>query len=222
MASAAIGGKLSSALLPGSNHNSCLVRVVPARQLAFRRRLPARLLLASSASSVETTLMETIVAGKEVSGGGGDWDNILACPICYRPLSLISDGLLTVDSASRASLECSCCRKTYYGKETHVELIAASGAKTYENPMPLATEFFRLPLISFIYERGWRQNFVFGGFPGAEKEFELLKNYVKPVLGGGNIVDASCGSGLFSRLFAKSGLFSLVVALDYSENMLKQ
>ncbi|KAB2617125.1 methyltransferase [Pyrus ussuriensis x Pyrus communis] len=28
-----------------------------------------------------------------------------------------------------------------------------------------------------------------------------------------------CGSGLFSRLFAKSGLFSLAVALDYSENM---
>lgn len=48
-----------------------------------------------------------------------------------------------------------------------------------------------------------------------------MKDYLKPVLGG-NIVDASCGSGLFSRLFAKSGLFSLVVALDFSENMLRQ
>lgn len=48
-----------------------------------------------------------------------------------------------------------------------------------------------------------------------------MKGYLKPVLGG-NIIDASCGSGLFSRIFAKSGLFSLVVALDYSENMLKQ
>jgi len=48
-----------------------------------------------------------------------------------------------------------------------------------------------------------------------------MKDYLKPVLGG-NILDASCGSGLFSRLFAKSGLFSLVTALDYSENMLKQ
>ena len=44
---------------------------------------------------------------------------------------------------------------------------------------------------------------------------------MKPVLRG-NIVDASCGSGLFARLFAKSELFSLVVALDYSENMLRQ
>lgn len=52
-------------------------------------------------------------------------------------------------------------------------------------------------------------------------QFELAKGYLKPVLGG-TIVDASCGSGLFSRTFAKSGLFSLVVALDFSENMLRQ
>lgn len=52
-------------------------------------------------------------------------------------------------------------------------------------------------------------------------QFEMAKEYFKPVLGG-TIVDASCGSGLFSRLFAKSGLFSRVVALDYSEAMLQQ
>ncbi|OIV96717.1 hypothetical protein TanjilG_09259 [Lupinus angustifolius] len=82
--------------------------------------------------------------------------------------------------------------------------------------------FSVVPLVSFLYERGWRQSFsVWGGFPGPEKEFELMKDFLKPVLSG-NIIDASCGSGLFSRLFAKSGLFSLVVALDYSENMLQQ
>ncbi|ESR47244.1 hypothetical protein CICLE_v10001682mg [Citrus x clementina] len=100
-------------------------------------------------------------------------------------------------------------------------MTAASGSKDYGELMSPATEFFRMPFMSFIYERGWRQNFVWGGFPGPEKEFELMKGYLKPVLGG-NIIDASCGSGLFSRIFAKSGLFSLVVALDYSENMLKQ
>ena len=52
-------------------------------------------------------------------------------------------------------------------------------------------------------------------------QFELAKEYLKPAFGG-NIVDASCGSGVFSRLFAKSGLFSLVIALDYSEAMLRQ
>ena len=48
----------------------------------------------------------------------------------------------------------------------------------------------------------------------------MAKEYLKPAFGG-NIVDASCGSGVFSRLFAKSGLFSLVIALDYSEAMLR-
>ena len=52
-------------------------------------------------------------------------------------------------------------------------------------------------------------------------QFDLAKTYLKPKTGG-VIVDASCGSGLFSRLFVKSGLYSLVVALDFSENMLKQ
>ncbi|XP_028757422.1 uncharacterized methyltransferase At1g78140, chloroplastic isoform X2 [Neltuma alba] len=82
--------------------------------------------------------------------------------------------------------------------------------------------FSMLPLVSFLYERGWRQTFsVWGGFPGPEKEFELMKDFLKPVFGG-NIIDASCASGLFSRLFAKSGLFSSVAALDFSENMLQQ
>jgi ubiquinone/menaquinone biosynthesis C-methylase UbiE len=49
----------------------------------------------------------------------------------------------------------------------------------------------------------------------------MAKEYLKPAIGG-TIVDASCGSGLFSRLFVKSGLFSQVIALDFSENMLRQ
>ncbi|CAN1331628.1 Uncharacterized methyltransferase At1g78140, chloroplastic [Linum perenne] len=210
-------GTISSTFLVGghgsSSHNLFfLLKSSTIRSLAFRRRLQA-----------QPTPLETIDVDKVVNGDTGLNKNrkILACPICYLPLSVISDGILNVGWESMANLQCSCCRKTYYRKESHVELIAASGAKTYNEPMPIATEFFRLPLISFLYERGWRQNFAFGGFPGVEKEFELIKKYVRPVLGG-NIVDASCGSGLFSRLFAKSGLFSLVIALDYSENMLQQ
>lgn len=79
----------------------------------------------------------------------------------------------------------------------------------------------RQPLISFVYERGWRQNFASAGFPGKEKEFDMAMNYLTPVLGG-TLIDVSCGTGLFSRLFARSGKFKGVVALDYSETMLKQ
>lgn len=38
----------------------------------------------------------------------------------------------------------------------------------------------------------------------------------------GLLIDASCASGLFTRMFAASGKFSSVVALDYSEAMLRQ
>ncbi|KAL4278830.1 hypothetical protein GQ457_03G029800 [Hibiscus cannabinus] len=117
----------------------------------------------------------------------------LACPICYDPLARISDSPLYV---------------LFFFYLTCLLFVGI---------------FFitRTPVISFLYERGWRQNFVFSGFPGPEKEFDMAKNYLKPVLGG-NIVDASCGSGMFTRLFAKSGLFSHVIAVDYSENMLRQ
>lgn len=49
----------------------------------------------------------------------------------------------------------------------------------------------------------------------------MAQEYFKPAEGG-VLVDVSCGSGLFSRKFAKSGAYSRVVALDFSENMLRQ
>ncbi|XP_050378032.1 uncharacterized methyltransferase At1g78140, chloroplastic [Argentina anserina] len=173
---------------------------------------PAVTVRASSTAFVETIPSDPI----EVQNEASVCNDLLACPICFEPFA--SNG----ESGSAASLECSTCKKTYLANETHLDLTVASGAKNYGESMPASTEIFRTPLVSFLYERGWRQSFsVWGGFPGPEKEFELVKDYLKPVLGG-SIIDASCGSGLFSRLFAKSGLFSHVVALDYSENMLKQ
>ena len=38
----------------------------------------------------------------------------------------------------------------------------------------------------------------------------------------GPVLDLSCGSGLFTRRFLQAQRFPKVVALDYSENMLKQ
>ncbi|XP_057975490.1 uncharacterized methyltransferase At1g78140, chloroplastic [Malania oleifera] len=171
---------------------------------------------ASSAAVLETR-PEPIAVEREASTS----KNILACPICYDPLMWNGDPGLSVEPAPRSTLKCSTCKKTYFGNETYIDLTLAGGAKDYAEAMPASTEIFRTRLVSFLYERGWRQNFIFGGFPGPEKEFEMTKKYLTPILGG-TIIDASCGSGLFSRLFAKSGLFSLVVALDFSENMLQQ
>ncbi|TYG83198.1 hypothetical protein ES288_D01G150000v1, partial [Gossypium darwinii] len=237
------------------NRNPTLLFLRPFTIPVFTTSLAAKVLVSSTAF-VEThpTICkqqilyqwEPVVVEKEDSGS----DNVLACPICYDPLTWTVGSPSYVGSKSGSNLQCKTCKKSYFGNQTHLDLVASGGSKQYDNSMPLATELFRTPVVSFLYERGWRQNFIFGGFPGsimklfwniyqnirifeasssypkvegrsACLDFEMAKKYLKPVLGG-NIVDASCGSGLFSRLFAKSGLFSQVVALDYSENMLRQ
>ncbi|KAK9742593.1 hypothetical protein RND81_03G184400 [Saponaria officinalis] len=147
--------------------------------------------------------------------------NILGCPICYDSLTWSGDSSISIESTPAITLQCNTCKKSYYGKESYFDLTVASGSKDYVESMPPVTEFFSAPVMSFVYERGWRQNFGLGGYPGPDREFEMAKDYFRPVLGG-TIVDASCGSGLFARRFAKSGLFSLVVALDYSGAMLRQ
>ena len=52
-------------------------------------------------------------------------------------------------------------------------------------------------------------------------QFQMAQDYFQSVAGG-ILVDVSCGSGLFSRKFASSGAYSSVIALDFSENMLRQ
>ncbi|KAJ6372615.1 hypothetical protein OIU76_027011 [Salix suchowensis] len=49
----------------------------------------------------------------------------------------------------------------------------------------------------------------------------MAQEYLKPAEGG-LLVDVSYGSGLFSRKFVKSGAYSKVIALDFSEKMLRQ
>ncbi|KAJ0570111.1 putative demethylmenaquinone methyltransferase [Helianthus annuus] len=147
---------------------------------------------------------------------------LLACPICHDMLIWNGDPVFSVDATPKSILNCTTCKKAYTSNETHLDLTLTSGSKKYSEYVPASSELFRSPVVSFLYERGWRQAFsIWGGFPGPEKEFEMMKDYLKPAIGG-SIIDASCASGLFSRLFAKSGQFSLVVALDFSESMLKQ
>eukprot|EP01018_Ginkgo_biloba_P015709 Gb_14255 [translate_table: standard] len=56
---------------------------------------------------------------------------------------------------------------------------------------------------------------------GVAFQFKMAQKRLKAAEGG-LLVDVSCGSGLFSRRFAKCGYYSGVVALDFSENMLRQ
>ncbi|KAL6661449.1 hypothetical protein ACP70R_000833 [Stipagrostis hirtigluma subsp. patula] len=192
-----------------------VLRSHPRRRVAARRGgvAPPRWLLRAGVSPAVTAgAPEEAVAEPLVEAVPESKLTKLACPICYYPL---------VSSSDQSALECSTCKKVYPNKQDYWDLTVAVGSTEYSESMPAATEMFRTPLVSFLYERGWRQNFIWGGFPGLEGEFEMAKTYLEPTIGG-TIVDASCGSGLFSRLFVKSELYSLVVALDFSENMLKQ
>lgn len=103
--------------------------------------------------------------------------------------------------------------------------ILREGGPFANRSRPLGTSTFQSPLVSFAYERGWRQQFASSGFPGPDKEFALAKDFLvsdSGKTGQGVLLDASCGSGLFSRRFAKSGAFREVVALDFSASMLRQ
>ncbi|KAF3666853.1 hypothetical protein FXO37_10329 [Capsicum annuum] len=79
-----------------------------------------------------------------------------------------------------------------------------------------------LSVLALVDRFSWYLLLVKGGrCPVELVEFNMAQEYFK-VAEGGVLVDVSCGSGLFSRKFAKSGVYSRVIALDFSENMLRQ
>ncbi|MEW5309021.1 MAG: hypothetical protein WDW38_000934 [Sanguina aurantia] len=120
-------------------------------------------------------------------------------------------------------LTCGRCSRTFNADSRYVDLTLTSGIKqkAFQQKEWFGTELFRSPVLSFVYERGWRQSFQFAGFPGVDRETEMALEYLKPAHGE-VLVDMSCGSGLFSRKFVESGKFKAVIAADFSETMLDQ
>ncbi|KAL3840721.1 hypothetical protein ACJIZ3_025312 [Penstemon smallii] len=164
-----------------------------------------------------------IALGPESSTESKDASDVdlFACPICYEPLIRKGPSGFNLPAIYRSGFKCRKCNKSYSSKNVYLDLTVTSGTKEYNEFKPAGTELFRSPLVSYVYERGWRQNFNRSGFPGPDEEFNMAQEFFKPAEGG-VLVDVSCGSGLFSRKFAKSGAYSRVIALDFSENMLRQ
>ncbi|MBA0827400.1 hypothetical protein Goarm_012183, partial [Gossypium armourianum] len=168
---------------------------------------------ASSTVSLETDL--------SIQKNQTEETDLFSCPVCYEPLIRKGPPGLNLAAIYRSGFKCKQCDKSYSSKETYLDLTVTAGLRDYTEVKPAGTELFRSPFVSFVYERGWRQNFNRRGFPGPDEEFRMAQEYFKPVEGG-ILVDVSCGSGLFSRKFVKSGTYSGVIALDFSENMLRQ
>ncbi|KAK4257473.1 hypothetical protein QN277_007056 [Acacia crassicarpa] len=186
----------------------------PSRLHFLRRHFPS----SSTIRASSTVLMEPDVSTQQDQAKEVE---IVACPVCYEPLIRKGPSGLNLSAIYRSGFKCTRCNKSYSSKDMFLDLTVTAGLKDYTEVQPARTELFRSPLVSFLYERGWRQSFNRSGFPGRDEEFKMAQEYFKPVEGG-ILVDVSCGSGLFSRKFAKSGIYSGVIALDFSENMLRQ
>ncbi|KAL6603751.1 hypothetical protein ACP70R_044112 [Stipagrostis hirtigluma subsp. patula] len=185
----------------------------PGRPRPRRFRFPALRAAAAAATAAEP---ETEVQQNTISE-----TEVFACPVCYEPLIRKGPPGINLPAIYRSGFKCSKCNKSFTSRDIFLDLTVTSGTKEYSEQKPARTELFRSPLVSFLYERGWRQNFNQSGFPGRDEEFQMAQEYFQPVAGG-ILLDVSCGSGLFTREFAKSGTYSAVIALDFSENMLRQ
>ncbi|KAB1201400.1 putative methyltransferase At2g41040, chloroplastic [Morella rubra] len=178
-----------------------------------RLRFPSSTIRASSSVALEPDLDTQQNQKSDV--------DLFACPICYEPLIRKGPPGINLPAIYRSGFKCGKCNKSYSSKDIYLDLTVTASSRDYTEVKPTGTELFRSPIVSFLYERGWRQNFNRSGFPGPDEEFQMAQEYFKSAEGG-LLVDVSCGSGLFSRKFAKSGTYSGVIALDFSENMLRQ
>jgi len=155
----------------------------------------------------------------------------LSCPVSLRPLDdrgfcarsglqyAKSDGIwdLTIGAAINARTS---------NPTSLTDLARSFLPKELRGLLPqssyMGTATFETPQVAFAYERGWRESFGRAGFPGPDEEFKLAEAKLLPFASGKVLMDASCGSGLFTRRFVKSGNYGCVIALDFSEAMLTQ
>ncbi|CAL0330458.1 unnamed protein product [Lupinus luteus] len=189
-------------------------------QSQFRslQRFPSSFSTSTTIPATSALLLDSDSSTQQVQAIEEDF---FACPICYEPLIRKGPSGFNLSAIYRSGFKCKRCKKSYSSKDMYLDLTITTGLRDYTEIQPVRTELFRSPLVSFLYERGWRQNFSRSGFPGPDEEFNMAQEYFTSAKGG-RLVDVSCGSGLFSRKFAKSGTYSGVVALDFSENMLRQ
>eukprot|EP00560_Eucampia_antarctica_P009256 CAMPEP_0197828264 /NCGR_PEP_ID=MMETSP1437-20131217/4874_1 /TAXON_ID=49252 ORGANISM="Eucampia antarctica, Strain CCMP1452" /NCGR_SAMPLE_ID=MMETSP1437 /ASSEMBLY_ACC=CAM_ASM_001096 /LENGTH=389 /DNA_ID=CAMNT_0043429429 /DNA_START=61 /DNA_END=1230 /DNA_ORIENTATION=+ len=179
-------------------------------------------------------------------------DPVLACPDTKEPLSIKTKGtILGGDTSTGVQVSLESTEKTYIGRTNTYYNLLESVDDTQETdnsnsvlrnlqvfiPPPLRSavmnddgyipmrDLFTSPSVSFAYERGWRQAFVAAGFPGPDKEFEMVQEYFQSATQGPNpttVVDMSCATGLFTRRLTKSNEYDRVIGCDYSDSMLTE
>lgn len=143
---------------------------------------------------------------------------------------------------------CDNCGAFFNIRDGFLDMVPPESTKrTFLSRLYRRQNLFQSPLVSFLYERGWRNAFRRAGFPGPDAEYDLAATFFlttdvdslvtsssaennirvldkpKALPEEGNVlVDLSCGSGLMARRFAASRRFDRVLALDLSAAMLQE
>lgn len=167
-------------------------------------------------------------------------DRVLVCPLTLKPVRRVVR--LAGPFGQIANMVSSSGNK-YPANEIYMDLVPQDERNQipFFSPTAMVTqELFRSPLTSFLYERGWRDNFKTAGFPGIDTEFLDLETFMSPLLPPAatveapqqqqqkvsmtstTIVDLSCGSGLMARRLVRSNKWDRVIAADFSESMLRE
>ncbi|GJQ13785.1 hypothetical protein GpartN1_g5576.t1 [Galdieria partita] len=134
--------------------------------------------------------------------------DLVICPNCKN--SLVSE--------NNRKLTCLCCRRIFFQDPSLGYLnLCIDNSSGYR---PLQQELFKNPVTSFLYERGWRNNFQSMGYT-LKEEVKLVTDYFHPK-NPDVLVDLSCGTGYVTRKLAKTRKYSRIIGIDLSENMLKE
>ncbi|MBD2596483.1 class I SAM-dependent methyltransferase [Nostoc spongiaeforme FACHB-130] len=140
----------------------------------------------------------------------------IACPVCQKTLTT-------------APPDCKQCQNYFRQEVTKIPLslvdltpAQVKGKVDVVDSQPLRTELFRLPIISFLYERILPPIWAMGlrNRGGIDTEFQQCIEFFGQNLG--TVADISCGTGIFARRLALLQQCQQIIALDYSETMLGQ
>ncbi|MBU7586265.1 MAG: class I SAM-dependent methyltransferase [Nostoc sp. TH1S01] len=141
----------------------------------------------------------------------------IACPICDQTLTKVPP-------------DCKQCQNYFRNEVTKmplslVDLTPERVKREIDHGVetkPLRTELFRLPIISWLYERILPPIWAMGlrNLGGIDIEFRQCVEFFGQDLRV--VADISCGTGMISRRLALLQRCEQIIALDYSETMLGQ
>lgn len=137
------------------------------------------------------------------------------CPKCG---SLLPEAQVPVGTTFTES--CANCSAKFPKRNGYVDLTPNPNQFVIPSPFTASRQaMFETPILAYLYERGWRDNFEKSGYPGPEMEADLALDFLVPAK---TVLDLSCGSGILTRRLAAANVIDRVVGTDISHPMLAE